>query len=315
MSSCLAPGPTLAAAPAVVLPHDEYGSQINALNWTMVAMSGMILTLRIYLKLSRRRILGWDDHILCIAWLSQTAQVIVVSVSIQLGFGKHIWDVPAQNLHTLDILGSVIGTLSLVATALSKTSFALTLLRLPVRNIKWPLWFIIITLNVTSYISAASNWIKCTEPLTGSFCMTVNAIVVYGMAAGFYCAAMDFILALLPWKFLWKLQMDKSEKIGTMIAMSMGIFAGVASILKSVQIPSLESEDITASIPLGLWGTAESAVTIAACSIPILRALLGRDIPDAYKEVERKFTKESKTGTSMPKVYHIDTSRHVGLYT
>lgn len=34
---------------------------------------------------------------------------------------------------------------------------------------------------------------------------------------------MDFVLALLPWKVIWKLQMKRKEKVGVALAMSMGI--------------------------------------------------------------------------------------------
>lgn len=38
-----------------------------------------------------------------------------------------------------------------------------------------------------------------------------------------YSAAMDLILAFLPWKTLRGLQMKRKEKIGIVIAMSMGV--------------------------------------------------------------------------------------------
>ena len=34
---------------------------------------------------------------------------------------------------------------------------------------------------------------------------------------------MDFTLAVLPWRFLWTLQIKRSEKIGVTFAMSMGV--------------------------------------------------------------------------------------------
>jgi hypothetical protein len=34
---------------------------------------------------------------------------------------------------------------------------------------------------------------------------------------------MDFVLALLPWKIIWNLQMKGKEKFGVAVAMSMGI--------------------------------------------------------------------------------------------
>lgn len=38
-----------------------------------------------------------------------------------------------------------------------------------------------------------------------------------------YSAAMDFVLAILPWKMIMGLQMNKREKIGVVVALSMGI--------------------------------------------------------------------------------------------
>jgi len=37
-----------------------------------------------------------------------------------------------------------------------------------------------------------------------------------------YSALMDFVLSILPWKLVWKLQMKKKEKFGVAAAMSLG---------------------------------------------------------------------------------------------
>ncbi len=34
---------------------------------------------------------------------------------------------------------------------------------------------------------------------------------------------MDFVLAILPWKILWGLTMERAEKLGVLFAMSMGV--------------------------------------------------------------------------------------------
>lgn len=34
---------------------------------------------------------------------------------------------------------------------------------------------------------------------------------------------MEFVLAMLPWRVIWKLQMKRKEKFGVALAMSMGI--------------------------------------------------------------------------------------------
>jgi hypothetical protein len=38
-----------------------------------------------------------------------------------------------------------------------------------------------------------------------------------------FSVCMDFVLALLPWKVIWNLQLNTRDKFGVAIAMSMGI--------------------------------------------------------------------------------------------
>jgi hypothetical protein len=34
---------------------------------------------------------------------------------------------------------------------------------------------------------------------------------------------MDIVLAVVPWKIIWSLTMNKKEKFGVLVAMSMGV--------------------------------------------------------------------------------------------
>lgn len=38
-----------------------------------------------------------------------------------------------------------------------------------------------------------------------------------------YSGAMDIVLAFVPWKMIWALTMNRKEKIGVLVAMSMGV--------------------------------------------------------------------------------------------
>ncbi|KAM5357914.1 hypothetical protein ACJZ2D_015788 [Fusarium nematophilum] len=96
-----------------------------------------------------------------------------------------------------------------------------------------------------------------------------------------YSAAADFALAFLPWRIIWNLQMRTKEKIGVGIAMSMGIFAGVASIIKAYELHNLFSGSLYDNISPIYWGTVEAAATIVASSIPVLRVLVQQVISSA----------------------------------
>lgn len=48
-----------------------------------------------------------------------------------------------------------------------------------------------------------------------------------------YSALCDFILAFLPWKMIFNLQMKRSERIGVALALSMGVLAGITGVMKA----------------------------------------------------------------------------------
>lgn len=63
----LAPTPEQLAS----LPHDNAGPKLNAIIWSLTAISGIVLGLRIYCRLLRRKGLWWDDVFLIAAWVRQ----------------------------------------------------------------------------------------------------------------------------------------------------------------------------------------------------------------------------------------------------
>ncbi|KJR87294.1 uncharacterized protein SPSK_01738 [Sporothrix schenckii 1099-18] len=274
---------TLASPSAADLPHDDYGPQLVALSCALLLAAALFLVLRIVLKIVHRRGLWWDDYLLVAAWLVLTAAVVLNIVDVGYGYGRHSWDVDPVHIPAIVTNGTLSGTLVLLAACWSKTSFAFTLLRLPIGWMRPLVWTIIVTLNVSMHLSALSIWIECPAAPpsvsglgidTGDrLCIPIPLAVQYGIAVGGYSAAVDFVLALLPWKILWNLQMQRREKMGVLIAMSMGVFAGLSAAIKTTKIATLESPDIIDSVQLAAWGMAEVDVTIMAASIPILRAL------------------------------------------
>lgn len=47
----------------------NHGPYLNRVVWTLAALSGLFLGLRVYCKLSRKRKLWWDDHFLTASWV------------------------------------------------------------------------------------------------------------------------------------------------------------------------------------------------------------------------------------------------------
>jgi hypothetical protein len=160
------------------------------------------------------------------------ANSTIVSVSTQFGLGTHIIFVPQTTLPTLGLLNNFSATVSIIGAVWSKTSFAVTMLRvLPQEGIfgRKFAWFVIVTMNLFMGLSALFTWISC-NPIQKTWnrnmpgtCWNPASKIDYDIFSGTWSGLMDLTLALLPWKIVWGLQMKKKEKLGVAIAMSMGV--------------------------------------------------------------------------------------------
>ncbi|KAL1873597.1 hypothetical protein VTK73DRAFT_839 [Phialemonium thermophilum] len=270
-----------AATPPRFVDNDDYGPQINFTLWFLAALSSLFLALRLYCKAWRHRGLWWDDHVLTAAWVSLVLQCAFVSVCITLGFGRPLDDFNPDNLEPLLIFSNLAGTSSILGALWSKTSFAITVLRISNGWTKRLIWFIMISVNIALGLSIAFTWGGCTpiqktwKPETPGTCWPKFYLIRYNIFTAAYSGAMDIVLAVIPWRIIWPMTMNKKEKFGVLLAMSMGVFAGVTSMIKISTLPGIGNSSFTDSTTqLVILAAAETAITIMAASIPILRALL-----------------------------------------
>lgn len=231
----------------------DRGPLLIGVSWLLVLASGAFLSLRIYCKFKRRRNLWWDDYILIFSWLCLVIDSIILTRNATKGFGKHFLAINPTELTRMTFLGIVAGVFALYAAILSKTSFAITLLRITEGKMRILLWFIIFSVNIALGGSALIPWIQCTPVeknwnfMVPGKCWDPQVFSKYSIVAAAYSGAMDLLLAFIPWKMMWNLQMK--EKIGVATAMSMGVLAGAAAITKSVYIPLVAVEDFSCTSP------------------------------------------------------------------
>ncbi|KKF95838.1 hypothetical protein CFO_g1800 [Ceratocystis platani] len=127
--------------------------------------------------------------------------------------------------------------------------------------------FISIFASIFSKISFAVTLLRITKGIWRD----------YGIFSAALSGLIDLLLAMLPWKIIWGLQMRTKEKIGVGAAMSMGMFACVTACVKASKVPSLGSGDFTYhGAELVIWAAAEVGTSMMAASIPVLRVLITR---------------------------------------
>ncbi|KAI1324770.1 hypothetical protein F5Y16DRAFT_402033 [Xylariaceae sp. FL0255] len=254
---------------------------LQVILWTLTGTSALFLVARCYAKLSSNRRLWWDDYFLLASWALLLVYDVFVMASLKLGLGT--LDVPLQNYKTLTLYGVVETVVSLLATAWSKTSFAIVLLQITRGLPKAIVWFSVITVNLTLITDALVSLFECSPVYKAwnytapGHCLPYPHLVQMTMGIAFYSAANDFILATIPWVVIPKLQMNRKEKFGIAIALSLGLIAGSAGIVRAVLTPVVLSADSSVKVlRLSVWTVVEIATTIMATSVPVLRVLLVR---------------------------------------
>jgi hypothetical protein len=85
----------------------------------------------------------------------------VLTRATALGYGAHTWDTPPNldDIAKVLVLLNVAGTFSVTAAIWSKTSFAVTLLRLTNSWTKAMVWFVIISMNIAMGLTALFPWV------------------------------------------------------------------------------------------------------------------------------------------------------------
>lgn len=277
---------------------ENRGTRLDAVCWSLVAASAILLFLRVYSKLWSRRGLWWDDHFLLISWFSLVIAVSINSYIVSLGFGQRMATISDDNLAKIKLNTIIVAAFGIIATTTGKTSFAITLYRITTeRWMKYFLIFVIITINVSMNLVWIFGLAKCTpfekvyrSNVPGT-CWDKNKLGKFQLFAAYYSAILDFVLAFIPWQILKDLTMKRREKVGVAVAMSLGAVAGATGIVKSVMVVHMTDPDITYSrVDLTIWTLAEPAVSIMAISIPVLRML--------YREIKSSSQRSGGNGRS-----------------
>ncbi|KAI7778409.1 hypothetical protein LA080_002179 [Diaporthe eres] len=255
-------------------------NEVNAGLWSLFATTTVFLAARLWCKITRRNGLWWDDHILIFSWLIVLFNDILISVEFGTGYvTKGEWD---DRMHILINISSC-GTL--VGQAISKTAFAVSLLRMTERWQQYILWFIIVTMNAYMFTKVLFQWARqCDDTdydvwYRPNYCVDSNFLDKFKEGGNIYNILMDFVLALFPWAITMKLRMRKYEKVGLALTMSLGMLVAIMSAVRTWWVGRDVYGDKDAlyfwrrSVSM-IWFSAEITGTIIVQCIPVLRPFL-----------------------------------------
>ena len=89
-------------------------------------------------------------------------QTSLITLNTTIGYGKHIWDFHPKDLPMFLFVSNTSGFFSILGAMWSKTSFALTVLRISDGWTKKAIWFMVVSINVLMGFNALATYIQCT---------------------------------------------------------------------------------------------------------------------------------------------------------
>ncbi|KAF1967959.1 hypothetical protein BU23DRAFT_481807 [Bimuria novae-zelandiae CBS 107.79] len=263
---------------------EDFSAILNGVMWTQVVLAIIFIALRSYTRFFLIQSLGWDDLLMIVNLFTFIGYVVCITVGVSYGLGKkHAAVLPED--YSKAVMWEAIGQgICIMGIAASKSSVAVFLLRIVVE--KWHkalLWFCIASTTVWCTVTTILLFVQC-EPAAFLWDREIEGGVQrfdftpVGLCMGSWSATMDFVLAIFPWHIIMGLNMKRKEKLTVACGLSLGVFAGICSIIRTYELQALSSpsEYVYDTVPMLLWSSTEVFATIICACIPILRPLYVR---------------------------------------
>ncbi|KAJ0121775.1 integral membrane family protein [Diaporthe amygdali] len=298
------------ADPAPASPDINRGPQILAICGTLVGVAATTVLLRIWVRVTITRQLGWDDGFILAAVAVMLAEMVVIVPEVHYGAGRHVQYIhPSSNIVKGLHLNFVTQPLCLISLCFTKVSVGLFLLRLK------PSWRFVLFIRgviVFTVLSAAGNlltvFFQCTplyfvwdHSVPGGKCIAAKDLKFAAFFNSSVSLLTDLVFALLPIPILWSIQLNWKVKVAVSAVLALGIFASAAAVVKMTCLSSYGSHGdfLWDSTDITIWTTVEICTAIIAASIPSLKPLF-KAILGGSSALSRRTSRYIRNSDSFP---------------
>ncbi|KAK1854651.1 hypothetical protein CCHR01_02692 [Colletotrichum chrysophilum] len=273
-------------------------------------LSGIIVGLRFYARLSPARLLGWEDAWILIAWIWSACQSAGMAIQAITGMGERYETLSVHQQQTFFKWSYITIIFYNLGLAFVKVSILLLYLRV-LRDLNYrkacyialSLVAVVSTWTVFSSVLFCLPFEKNWKPSAPGKCLDRGATWFANAAINIFT---DFLILILPLPILPKIKQPRQQKISLYLIFALGFFVCVVSILR---IPSLasafKSTDPTFDSPgIAEWSIIElNTAIVCACLItlkPLARRFFPRLLGSTNHDVGRERGPGSGSGDGVP---------------
>ncbi|KAK1995410.1 hypothetical protein LX36DRAFT_713170 [Colletotrichum falcatum] len=257
---------------------DTDGVQITTIALVFTAMSLVVLSLRLYVRVMMLNATGLDDIVIAVTWVAACGFAVVTTIQTKWGLGlKDIEVMPSENLYNFGLLQYAGAPFYITSIFGFKISLLLSYLRfIPKGAYRWAtfatmgmccayhLVFLIVQINLCTPI--AKQW----DPsISNGSC--IPGVPFYTAMASL-TIVFDLIVMFLPFPVLAASKIQKRKKFVLLGLFGLGVFITVIQIIRIQTVHALEN--YLDSAPLIMWSTIENNLGIIVCCVPTLAPLV-----------------------------------------
>lgn len=265
-------------------------NELNAVAWTWIALSSVVVALRFYTRIRLTKNLSWDDWFILITLVITAIYTSLFTYLGALGGCRHLYYLeknPAQAIKAIRI-NWIAQPFTIIALATGKISIAFLIMRIMGKSIwrrAFLIWAVMIGSTLFCSITIILTFVQCKPvealwnpalvPAGKAVCWPSYRQTDFSLFTGSWLAFIDLSLAIIPISIIWNLQLNWHKKLGLSALMGMGVFACICAAIKTSKLTELNARaDITfITVDLWIWNANESNVVILAACMPTLRPL------------------------------------------
>ncbi|KAF2735190.1 hypothetical protein EJ04DRAFT_491971 [Polyplosphaeria fusca] len=280
--------PQLPPEVLAALAKENQSPKVIALIATFTGISFFFVVLRFFTRIKFIEMVGIEDYFIGISVLFAAATSACLIEGAKYGIGRHMITLPMENLPLLlkYLFFSILTYhVSLTATKLSillqyRRIFTLKEARMRIyaaMALCLVCGTIAIVCAIFTCVPVSAYWHYERRP----FAKCVNQDAMYHANAGLNIAT-DLLVAVLPIKAIWRLQIARRQKIALLSILTLGWFVVIVSIIRLVILVKVAKhpEDQTwFSGPTAYWSAIEVHTAIVCATTPTLKPLIVAIVP------------------------------------
>ncbi|KAH8591908.1 hypothetical protein B0O99DRAFT_744136 [Bisporella sp. PMI_857] len=277
--------------PPGVIPDFEHpesrGYQVIIAIAVLFPLATLFLVLRIYTRAIIVRNVGSDDYAIILAWILLIGFVITSILTVNLGMGVHLWNVPLTTFspHFLK-MGVVNGVFYGLSFLLVKVSILLLYLRLsPYYLFRIAVWVVMVTTAVYSVLGSFAFLFNC-QPIAKTWDITITDgkcinVAKIAMTHASLSIVTDIAMLILPIALARKLKLPIKQRVGLAGIFMAGTFVCiVSSIRMKVIMEFVRTADFTWVVAEAtVWSIMEVCIGVICACLASFKPFLRRHFP------------------------------------